>query len=191
MPRSYRCPHKGRPSRQDKDGLDGGTRALGYRDTTHGTKGLDPADGLARQVGMRNMDRCGLSHMPDMEATGERAGNGEILYTEHLLKSNPHAGGKGSGQSPLCPPRFRDRGGAEEYPWAARYRFPRAVSVPHPPRRAGLWFAAPDLVASRRSSRPQVRCSGEMDAKAGASMGKRIARWYGAALSKITVSSRP
>lgn len=41
---------------------------------------------------MRNMDRCGLSHMSDMEATGELAGNGEILYTEHLLKPNPHAG---------------------------------------------------------------------------------------------------
>lgn len=41
---------------------------------------------------MRNMDRCGLSHMSDMEATGELAGNGEILHTEHLLKPNPHAG---------------------------------------------------------------------------------------------------
>jgi len=34
-----------------------------------------------------------------MEA-GERNANGEMLYTEHLLKPNPHAGPRGEGKGP-------------------------------------------------------------------------------------------
>lgn len=44
---------------------------------------------------MRNMGRCGLSRTCQtwkQQVSVLELGNGEILYTEHLLKPNPHAG---------------------------------------------------------------------------------------------------